>query len=69
MLRVEAVFSEQVLLLALPLLLLLLRGVLVLLARRWILWILCTLTPRRLVAELRLCKRGRVRGSLLRQGL
>ena len=35
-------------------------------ARRWI---LCTLTPRRLVAELRLCKRGRVRGSLLRQGL
>ena len=32
--------------------------------------ILCTwLTPRRLVAELRLCKRGRVRGSLLRQGL
>ena len=38
-------------------------------ARRWILWILCTLTPRRLVAELRLCKRGRVRGSLLRQGL
>ena len=65
-LRVEAVFSEQVLLLALPLLLLLLRGVLVLLARPWI---LCTLTPRRLVAELRLCKRGRVRGSLLRQGL